>query len=298
MRFLLSHKLFAVLLLFLCQHSNAFKPTNYRIRTTLSRYYALSHTLSLRDNLSSGPLAFQLLSGLQLSSKMSHSSQLINSQRCGHSSFFYQDNTIFRNAPMFASLKMQADTQILDSSVPAPVKKRNRGFGSSTVQVPSEPRHAAAHSQSAAPIDKAGGTSHQEADRYSWDAADAEPDSENEASEEEDSADSFPDALASIRSEPRKPSGARWRSRAAEEPTPVLARRSTVAAPLPSTSRRGNHDYAVAELVRKSTALVSGKPGAAAVAGRISTSTDLYTNPGELTSCQCSLLLFFFPLLF
>ncbi len=107
-----------------------------------------------------------------------------------------------------------------------------------------------------------------------------------EPSDTEDSdlsMDSDIDALASIRGEPHKPSGARWRSRAVNDDEPDTGAAATLAsrrAPVPSsTSRRANHDYAVAELLRKSTVLVRGKAGAAAAAP-ISSTHELYTNPG------------------
>ena len=175
---------------------------------------------------------------------------------------------------------MQVETQILDLAIPktqGPVKRR-RGFGSGQSNSPKAPQSRETAKAADKPAGNFAGERPQSPSNqtYMWSGAEEVQAEDEDEDEDEDSVLSI-DALASIRAEPRRPSGARWRSRAVNEvpaAAPARLRASTLP---PSTSRRGNHDYAVAEMLRKSTVLVRGKPGSATPTGQ---GSDLYTNPG------------------
>lgn len=268
--------------------STAFKIADHVACRLPSRYYSQSASQSLTDDVTSSTLAFHL----HLDFKSFNRQQLSSNFNCDR--FFVHTQHRLRNTafPRFAALQMLADTQILDPQLPGPVKRRHRGFGSADSQAPTEPKSISTTTALTKPDNKGSrkATQKQAADMYRWDGLDAVPapsvDEDEDDGEEESTVSSESDALASVRSEPRKPSGARWRSRAADETAPVapvkVRRAAAAAAPLPSTSRRGNHDFAVAELLRKTTSLVRGKPGAATMISRVSQSSDLYTNPGTL----------------
>jgi hypothetical protein len=190
-----------------------------------------------------------------------------------------QEPIKFRLNVNLASLRMLTETDAVEATpkTQVPKKKRQRGFGSNLVteiNVPNPVQIEVAMPKSRKPAP---------ADRVPQEAPELGTwafDSQQEPSDAEDSDSTMDpgiDALATIRREPHKPRGARWRSRAANDDTSAAAapasRRASV---LSSTSRRANHDYAVAELLRTSTVLVRGK----AAAAPISTSHELYTNPG------------------
>ncbi len=284
MRPQVAHKVFAVVLWTLVEdtRSTAYRSDSYVSPDSNKQRYFSSPLQQLLISAQRSELAFSFMSKNQHIDTMTPPSikAVTSLHYRSQNQLSVQEPIRLRLNVNLASLRMLTETDAVEASPKTQVlkKKRQRGFGSkpsSEINIP-----APVQNDVAVPESRKREPTHRmplavpELGSWAFDSQ-QEP---SDAEDSDTSMDPANDALATIRREPHKPSGARWRSRAVnDDASAAQPRRASVPS---STSRRANHDYAVAELLRKSTVLVRGKAGSTTTATPISTSHELYTNPG------------------